>query len=261
MANNKPNAIVLGGTNDHIALLRNLKGRGYHTTLIDYYDNPCAKPYADNFIQESTLNKEKVLEIAKNLEADLVISSCIDQALLTACYVAEKLNLPAPFDYQTALNVTNKRYMKEIFVKNDIPTSKHIVYDDNFDIGKSGLKFPLMVKPADSNGSYGVKKVNSIEKLDSYINYAKSISRTSNVVIEEFIDGLEISVDCFVKDKKAYVLLMSQLNKYNVGEDTMLIYQTITPPRISESIKEKISDTANKIVKAFNLDNTPLLIQ
>lgn len=90
-------AIVLGGTDDHIALIENLKDRGYYTILVDYYDNPPAKAFADLHLKESTLDKERVLETAKGLDVNLVISTCVDQALLTLCYVAEKLGLPAPF--------------------------------------------------------------------------------------------------------------------------------------------------------------------
>ena len=65
----KPKAIVLGGTNPHIELIENLKRRGYYTVLVDYYENPPAKHAADQHIQESTLDLEKVLQIAKDIDA------------------------------------------------------------------------------------------------------------------------------------------------------------------------------------------------
>jgi len=105
---NKLVAIVLGGTYPHKSLINNLKLRGYYTILIDYYAFPPAKVDADEHIQESTLDKGKVLEIAKKRNASLVISTCIDHANVTACYVAEELNLPAPYSYEIALTVTNK---------------------------------------------------------------------------------------------------------------------------------------------------------
>lgn len=87
-------AIVLGGTHDHITLIELLKQRSYYTILIDYYENPIAKEYADEFIRESTTDKETVLEIAKKNNVNLVIAACIDSALATMAYVSEKLNLP-----------------------------------------------------------------------------------------------------------------------------------------------------------------------
>ena len=71
----KPIAIVLGGTVPHISLVKKLKERGFYVALLDYLDNPPAKQYADEQIKESTLNKEAVLEVAKNRKADIVIST------------------------------------------------------------------------------------------------------------------------------------------------------------------------------------------
>ena len=55
---NKKNALVLGGTVPHISLIKKLKERGYHTILVDFLSNPPAKTFADEHIQESTLDKE-----------------------------------------------------------------------------------------------------------------------------------------------------------------------------------------------------------
>ena len=125
-------AIVLGGTVPHKYLINNLKERGFYTILIDYYSNPPAKTDADEHIQESTLDKEKVLEIAKNRNASLVISGCVDQANVTACYVSEKIGLHVPYSYETALRVTDKKLMKEGMVKAGIPTANYqLVTEEN----------------------------------------------------------------------------------------------------------------------------------
>ena len=63
-------AIVLGGTYPHSALIQKLKARGYYTILVDYLDHPAAKPFADEHIQESTLDMDKVCQIAKEQKAD-----------------------------------------------------------------------------------------------------------------------------------------------------------------------------------------------
>ena len=73
-------AIVLGGTVPHIDLVCQLKQRGYRTVLVDYTRMPPANAYADEHIQESTLDKDAVLRIARDENADLVISTSVDQA-------------------------------------------------------------------------------------------------------------------------------------------------------------------------------------
>jgi phosphoribosylamine-glycine ligase len=52
-----------------------------------------------------------------------------------------------------------------------------------------------------------------------------------------------------------------RLNKYKVNDSTQVIYQSIIPPTLSETATQKLSDIANKIAKAYEVDNSPLLIQ
>ena len=124
---NNPVAIVLGGTVPHCYLIQLLKKRGYHTVLIDYTPNPPAKAFADEHVQKSTLDKDTVLQVAREKNAALVISTNVDQANVTCCYVAERLGLPHPYSYETALNVTDKKRMKQIMWDHDIPTSRYVV--------------------------------------------------------------------------------------------------------------------------------------
>lgn len=110
-------ALVLGGTSPHISLIRNLHSRGYEVLLLDYLDNPPAASEADEHIKKSTLDLQVVLDVARSESVDLVISSCIDQANATACYVAERLGLPRPYSFETALDVTDKLRMKRLFAR------------------------------------------------------------------------------------------------------------------------------------------------
>jgi len=256
-------AIVLGGTAPHISLINNLKERGYHTILIDYYENPPAKQYADEHIQESTLDKEKILKIAKRVNADLVISTSIDQANVTACYVGEQLGLPIPYSYNTAIEVTNKGLMKELMIKNNIPTSKYCFVKGISDVPLSSMKFPLVVKPADSNGSVGVRKAENKEQLMDYLNKAIAISRTTGeAIVEEFKTGIEVSVDCFILDGKVDIVLIRQKYKLPFKEGNVLQSPgSFSPGLISQKNVEKLKAIVEQIGKVFKLNNTPMLVQ
>ncbi len=260
---NKPVAIVLGGTYPHKSLLNNLKLRGYYTILIDYYVFPPAKVDADEHIQESTLDKEKVREIAKKRNASLVIATCIDHANVTACYVAEKLKLPAPYSYKVALSVTDKKIMKEKMVSNGIPTSKHITVNQKSEYSSHSLRFPVIVKPADSNSSKGVRKASNLTELDRYVKDALNISRNGRAIIEEFIDGEEIGADCYIQDKKVTVLATRGKQKLVSGKENPVqqIQSSFCPAGLTNKQLKKLKTIGEKIAVAFNLNNTPLLIQ
>lgn len=252
--------IVLAGGYDQIALIEELKKKGAEVVLIDYFANPPAKIFADKHYQASTLDVLEVKKIAIAEKVDLITTACTDQALLTVTQVSEDLGLPCYISYQTALNVTNKSYMKEKMLKNNIPTAKHIVLNSMDTNRVSELNFPMVVKPADCNSSKGVKKVASIIELKGALNSALKLSRTGMAIVEEFKTGKEISVDVYIDNGKAKVLAMTESEKIK-NNDAFTIFQSKYPVQMSEKIKFKIENIAQCIAEVFEIDNSPLLIQ
>jgi len=259
---NKPIAVVLGGTYPHIKLLRNLAERGYHTILIDYYEAPCAKPYAGLHIQESTLDRERVLQIAKMQNASLVISSCIDQANLIACSVAEELGLPHPYNSQTGSVVTNKLLMKEFMSKHGIPSSRFVKITDIHEINVSALRYPLIAKPSDSNSSKGVEKIDSADQLIESAKNAIALSRSKEAVIEEFVEGREIGLDFYVNCGKPQLLITKERRKIpRKADPAQQIYGCFWPANLTASQVDECIEIANTIASSLGIDNSPLMIQ
>lgn len=256
-------AIVLGGTFPHRRLIQKLKDKGYYTILVDYYETPIAKDVADKHIQASTLDKDEVVRIAKEENAELVISSCVDQANVTACYVGERLGLPHPYTYQTSLNVTDKVAMKRIMVENDIPTSRHYIINSLQGFQESSLTYPIIVKPADSNSSKGVRKLDQDEpNKEQYILKALEMSRNGAAVVEEYKVGKEIGVDCIIKNHKAYIIMTRERRKIQSHNDAIQqIYGSFWPADITPAQLESLRVIAEKIGNAFSIDNSPLMMQ
>ena len=184
-------ALVLAGGFPQIDLINKLKKRGYYTILADYYENPVAKEYADKFYRISTLDVPAIKKLAVDEDVAFLITVCTDQALLTVAQVSEELELPCYIDYKTALDVTNKSYMKKVFIDNDIPTAKYMIFDNLSDAMNMDWVYPIIVKPVDCNSSKGVKKATSINELEQYFNEALNYSRTKTALVEEFIMGEE----------------------------------------------------------------------
>ena len=255
-------AIVLGGTVPHIDLVCQLKKRGYKTILVDYTKSPPAKEYADEHIRESTLDRDIILKIAKDYNADLVISSSVDQANVVCCYVAEKLGLPHPYSYETALNVTDKVRMKSIMHEHGIETSKHISIQRFDEVRKASLRFPIMIKPADSNSAKGVKKAETMEKAEEAFNIAKEYSRNGMVIAEEFVEGVEISAYGYISNHTPIIIMIQErISTYDGDDKVLKCYASWAPARISEKAREKAQDVLGQIAEVFGLDNTPLFFQ
>lgn len=257
MINNKK-ALILAGGLPQIKLIQELELRGYQTILADYNDNPVARSYADYFYKESTLDVSKIREIAQKEGVELIITACTDQALATVSLLAEELDLPCYTSADLGNCVTNKCKMKSVFVSNDIPTAEYVTVS-SFDECES-YSYPVVVKPADCNSSKGVVKVYQHSNLKTAVETAIAYSRTSTAIIEEFIEGLEISVDLFVQNGIAKVLCISQSDKL-VDDKRFVIFRGYYPATISSRVRNKIEEIAQKIVDSFGLIDCPMLMQ
>ena len=255
-------ALVLGGIVPHVHLIELLKERGYYTILLDYTPNPPAKEYADEHLPVSTLDKVTVLEVAREKNASLVISTNVDQANVTCCYVAEKLGLYSPYSYETALDVTDKQRMKRIMWENNIPTSRYAQVASPEEATKIELNYPLMVKPADSNSANGVQRAYTREELEKYLPDSLGFSRNGKAIIEEFVTGKEISAYGVVVKGKAKLLMHQERVSVYDGEDKVIkCFASLAPSRISDVAVNKAEQILTMIAEAFHLDNTPLFFQ
>ncbi len=255
-------AIVLGGTHAHSALIRELKRQGYTTLLVDYFENPPAKAVADLHLRCSTLDPLAVTKIAKQYQADLVISTCVDQAYVTACQVAEALHLPAPMSHAEILTLTDKEYMKHKMKALGIPTARYACLHDLTEIRMEDWTFPLVVKPVDSNGSAGVRKVDTPEELECYFAQALALSRRGKVILESYKTGMEIGVDCYIAEGTVHILTVRQ--KFPLCRHTGDVLQSpgsIAPLQLPEKAWQTLKQILATLAEGFALNNTPLLLQ
>lgn len=259
----KKKIMILAGGNDQCALieeLRNYFNGNVDIILVDMSDNVKAIAYSDKFLKISTMDKTAVLFAASEEKINYIFTACGDQPLSTMAYVSEQLGLPTYLSEKDVRDLTNKRFMKDKMVQNDIPTAKHIYIDKKWDGVLVDFKYPLVVKPVDSNGSKGVKKVFDPSELDSSLKEAFRYSLSGEVLIEEFKSGEELSVDLYVEDTTAILLSITASKKIKENVDSFTIVQSYYPAPINYN-EERILQIAQKVVNAWQLRNTPLLVQ
>lgn len=255
--------MVLAGGYDQIALIEELRlffHGDVEIILIDGSDKVCAIPYADKFLHISTMDKSAVLSAARKEKIDYILTACGDQPLSTMVFVATEMGLPSYLTEQDVRELTNKRFMKEKMLKSGIPTAKYIYINKYWDGKLSDFNFPLVVKPVDSNGSKGVKKVDSPLRLVNSLKEAFLYSISGDVVIEEFKPGEELSIDLYVEGTKAKLLSITASKKISENKDSFTIIQSYYPSPTDYN-EERVLEICQAIVTAWNLHNTPLLVQ
>ncbi len=150
--------------------------------------------------------------------------------------------------------------MKKFFIENDIPTSKCVIVNKySWDLIKE-ISFPMVVKPTDSYSSRSVRKVFEKADLEAAVNTALQTSRAKTAIVEEYVQGEELTVDAYIQGGVVYILSISHIDKIP-SPNHFVICRTRFPALIGEETKAKIVDIVNKIGKGLGLKESPLLIQ
>lgn len=257
------NIMVLAGGNDQIELINCLrrKNKNAYIFLVDYFDAPVAKDYADEHIKISTLDKEQVLSAAIRENIDFIITACTDQALLTMAYVSERLGLQCYLNYCQASMLTNKRLMKLEMFQNNILTSNFFIIKNSNELECHSLRYPLVVKPVDSNSSKGISKVLSAYELEAAYNTALELSGTGEAIIEEYIEGIEYSVDAAVCEYEAEVLLITETKKLKTNKNKFTITQSYYNPYNHRRLYQRVKAIIQAITNIYKIRNTPFILQ
>lgn len=193
--------MMLGGLSYLIPAIETAHRHGYHVITVDYIPDNIAHKYSDEYYNISTFDKETILEVARRIQIDGIISFAVDAGVVTAAYVAEKLGLPFQCSYESACILQDKALFRDFLAKNGFNTPKAKGYDN---IEKSineidQFSWPVIVKPVDSCGSKGVLKVDSPSKLRGAIECALEISHSGSFIVEDFLekDGLSSGSESF----------------------------------------------------------------
>lgn len=196
--------MILGGTRYALSVIESAKKLGIYTITVDYLPENIAHKYSDEYVNVSIIDKEKILEVARKLNIDGIMSFACDPGVVTAAYVAEQMGLPNVGPYESVRVLQNKGKFREFLTENNfvVPTAKG--YKDVAEAIKDVDVFhwPVIVKPTDSAGSKGVTRVDDPKDLEKSIKFALSYSHSDEFIIEDFITqhGYSSDTDSFSID-------------------------------------------------------------
>lgn len=209
----KKKLMLLGGMRYLIPVIKCAHRLGVYVITVDYLpDNPAHK-FSDEYHNISIIEKELVLNLAKELGIDGIMSFAVDPGVITAAYVAEKMRLPFQGSYNSVQILQDKSKFRDFLKANGFNVPKAIGFEDSHKamLSVKDWGYPVIVKPVDSAGSKGVTKVDSMNDLPMAIEIALKESRKKKFIIEEFIEpiGHPSDSDCFSIDGKLVLCTFS----------------------------------------------------
>lgn len=183
---------------------------------------------------------------------DAIVTAATDKPLVMMARIAEKYGFPF-YSVETAQWSTDKFQMKKRFELGGVPHAQGRLISKVEEA--EGLVFPVIVKPRDNSGSRGVKLCRNNEELKVSIEEALENSKLDTVLVEEFIEGPEYSIEGLHHDGKSEVIQFTEKKTTEFPYNVELGH--IQPANISEDNQQKIREIVSKIGDALHFENCP----
>jgi len=205
------------------------------------------KGITDYFHPISTLEKELILEKCKEIKVDGVASIMNDFAVPTVAYVAQGMGLPGN-NYEDSLIPANKFLARQVYQNFGVSSPRFTLAHEGVDL--TGFKYPLIVKPTDGRSTMGVIKVEKEEDVQEAIQRSVENSFRKEAIIEEFIEGVEVSVDSISWNGKHYMLAIKE-RELTTGINCKVKTAGHWPFELPNDIIEKIKRENQKAMDAI----------
>lgn len=252
--------LILGGSKYILPVIDAIHKLGYYAITCDYLPNNIAHKYSDEYHNISILEKDQILKLAIELKIDGIMSFACDPGVETAAYVAQKLELPSVGSYEAVSILQNKIKFREFLTQNGFNVPRAMGYFDAKEAETDAEKFcfPIIIKPADSAGSKGVTRVDTVKDIQRAAEYAKSFSKTKMFIMEEFIekDGYSSDTDSFSVNGK--LIFCSFNNQYfdNEAENPYTPAAYSWPSTMPADIQELLRSEIQRLIALLNLDTS-----
>jgi biotin carboxylase len=189
-----PRLVVLGAGAAQLGLLEAAAARDLTVIAVDR--DPLAPGFA--FATEravlSSEDEQGVERLSRAREVDGLVSPGADWPVAIAARVAERMGLPHPIDGATAVLATTKTRQRELFAAAGVPQPR------TFSATDPAIPFPCVVKAPDRQGQRGLTLVRERSELAAAVEAAASESRAGGALVEELIEGPELTVNAVSLD-------------------------------------------------------------
>ena len=266
------------------SIIGRAKKMGLYTVGIDPAEDAVCRNAVDAFEVVGGQDYEGTCAVVDKYGIDAIVTTATDKPLVMMARIAEKYGFPF-YSVETAQWSTDKFQMKQRFEVGDIPHARGVLLiatdlshlplavsnekaptaNDRQPIASiiangQELYFPLIVKPRDNSGSRGVKLCRTMEELQVSMTEALEVSNLDTVLVEEFIEGPEYSIESLHYTANGQQPT-TKVIQFTEKKTTEFPYNVelghIQPANISEENKQQIRDIVSKIGKALKFENCP----
>lgn len=250
--------LVLASGILQVPIIKKAQELGIYVIATDGDSKAVGLQLADKPIVVDIKSEEAVLRVAREEGIDGVIHPCSEVSMTVMGRLNDELGLSG-ISRETALRVTNKHLMREAFEKYGAPSPKSMCFADvevAWEAFITNFTGDCILKPSRNSGSRGVAKIQADIQKDEFtylFEISKGESRDNTVMLEQFIDGPEFSVEIIVWDGKVNILTVT--DKKTTGAPHFVELGHNQPSIFPIEIVEKVKAAAVVGVKSLKVNN------
>ncbi len=250
---------ILGASRLQIPAIRKAKEKGMYVYVLDYDPKAAGISEADEYLCISTIDNEAVYEAALKYKPDFIITSTSDMPVRTVSWVNERLGKHTDISYEGAACATNKAAMRKRMEECNVPIPEyHIINsEEEFIVAAEKMPRKFVVKPVDNAASRGVLFIDKSNEysLHKVYQYSRGYSREGVVLIEEFMEGPEVSVESYTVGGVPHII---SITDKMVSELPYFVELGHTEPsRLTEKEQADIRNVAKAAIKAIGMQDGP----
>lgn len=252
--------MIVGASVLQLPAILKAKEMGLYVGVADYNPQAVGIQYADKFFNASTMDEDAVLRAAEEFRPDGIMTLATDMPMRGVSKASDKLHLHS-ISYEISFKATDKYEMIKAFKAYGVPSPWFFDVDSYEDLKalEGKVTFPCIIKPTDNAGSHGVAKVYDFDELLANYEYSHSSSRHGKVIVEEYLDGPEVSVEVMVVKGKVNILQIT--DKITTGAPHFVEMGHTQPSRLPDDTQRQILEVAEAACKSLGLDKGPAHVE
>ena len=252
--------LIIGASILQLPAIKKAKEMGLEVAVADYDPKAVGIPFADRYFNASTIDVDAICKVAQEYRPDGIMTLATDMPMRSVAAATALLGLPG-ISMDTAIKATDKGEMIKAFEAHGVESPWFRIIKDQEDLNaaKRDFSYPCVMKPTDNAGSRGVTLLRSEEDLEDAYAYSRRQSRGGEVIVEEFLQGSEVSVEVMVVDGEPHVLAVT--DKLTTGAPHFVEMGHSQPSQLPVLDVERIKDLAVRAVRAVGINCGPAHVE
>lgn len=244
--------LVLGAGYYHRASLLHLVRGGLRVVAVDADPRAPGADVTHRFEPLDITDAKRVLELARSEAVDGVMPMN-EFGMRTHAHVTQALGLPG-LDLNQAEAVVDKGAMRTVWEAAGLCQPRFRIITQLAQAGPAAeqIGFPCIIKPADSGGSgRGIIIIEDASQVAEAFGFAEPHARNGRVLIEEFIDGLELTLEglCWRGEHR----ILAGSDKVKAQGLTRVATSLNYPAQLPEPVMASVQELVHAAVRAIGL--------